>query len=160
MRLQLSMKCCELVTGNRMREEASTQEETENKMKCTLENIMYTYESKWSVYVNSFLEEVTKCIQNVTFPTPLVSISNYTGIIYLASSKCLKNHGVRKEFVGYKICTLFLFIYFAPKIFPFEVRLVRFTRGVRRSLLSDSDDIPFIIIIVRFKRQSKYLDKF
>jgi hypothetical protein len=46
MRLQLSMKCCELVTGNRMREEASTQEETENKMKCTLENIMYTYESK------------------------------------------------------------------------------------------------------------------
>jgi len=75
---------------------------------------MYTYES---VHVNSFHEEFTKCIQNITFPTPLSSIAYGFGVIYLVLSQCLKNHGVRKAFVGHKICTLFLCTYCAPKHF-------------------------------------------
>jgi hypothetical protein len=94
------------------------------------ENLIYTYESKSSVYVYSFLEEFTKCLQKVTFPKTLVSIAYGFGIIYLVFCQCLKNHGVRKEFIGHKICTLFLCPYCAPKTFPAEVCLVRFTRGV------------------------------
>jgi len=110
--------------------------------------------------VNSFLEEVKKCIQSVTFPKTLASIAYGSGIIYLLLSQCLKNHIVRKVFVGYKICTLFLCIYCAPETFPAEVCLVRFTRVVRRSLLSDSGDIPVLIILVRLTRRLKCLEKF
>ena len=61
---------------------------------------------------------------------------------------------------GYKICTLFLCTYCAPETFPAEVCLVSFTRSVQRSLLSDSGDIPALIILVRLKRRSKYFEKF
>jgi hypothetical protein len=121
---------------------------------------MYTYESKLIVYMNSFLEEVTKYKQNVTFKTPLASIAYGSGIIYLVFCQCLKNHSVRKEFIGVKICILFLCRYCAPKTSPIEVCLARFTRGVRRSQLIDLSDIPVLIILVRLKRRLNSLDKF